>query len=167
MPRAWLWACLALLLAYHSYSYPVDSISRSNEDSFIPKTERSWLWGWAWGAETAFGAEIHDAILGYVIPLSSFTTQCASTDALSFPQPNTGCPNLCTKGPNQPTEPWIALVQRGECEFVKKVREAQRLGAKAVVVGGENPEISGDPDALVNMYSPGAAGTPCYMLRAF
>jgi len=46
-------------------------------------------------------------------------------------------------------------VQRGKCEFVKKVREAQRLGAKAVVVGGENPDISGTPDTLVNMYSPG------------
>jgi E3 ubiquitin-protein ligase RNF13 len=36
------------------------------------------------------------------------------------------------------------------------VREAQRLGAKAVVVGGEDPEVSGFPDTLVNMYSPGA-----------
>jgi E3 ubiquitin-protein ligase RNF13/E3 ubiquitin-protein ligase RNF167 len=47
-------------------------------------------------------------------------------------------------------------VQRGKCEFVKKVREAQRLGARAVVVGGENPDTSGFPDTLVNMYSPGA-----------
>lgn len=38
---------------------------------------------------------------------------------------------------------------------MKKVREAQRLGARAVVVGGENPDISGYPDTLVNMYSPG------------
>lgn len=38
---------------------------------------------------------------------------------------------------------------------MKKVREAQRLGAKAVVVGGEDPDISGFPDTLVNMYSPG------------
>lgn len=68
---------------------------------------------------------------------------------------NSGCPNLCLSGPNEPTEAWIALVQRGTCEFVKKVREAQRLGAKAVVVGGEDPEISGFPDTLVNMYSPG------------
>ncbi|KAG6855756.1 hypothetical protein H0H87_011272, partial [Tephrocybe sp. NHM501043] len=104
--------------------------------------------------QAAFGAEIHDGILGYVIPVSSFTTPCILTDNLAFPGPNTGCPDLCLSGPNQPTEPWIALVQRGRCEFVKKVREAQRLGAKAVVVGGDNPEISGYPDALVNMYSP-------------
>lgn len=43
----------------------------------------------------------------------------------------------------------------GGCEFVKKVREAQRLGARAVVVGGQNPEITGYPDVLVNMFSPG------------
>lgn len=71
------------------------------------------------------------------------------------PAPNSGCPQLCLTGPNQPTETWIALIQRGQCEFVKKVREAQRLGAKAVVVGGDNPETSGYPDTLVNMYSPG------------
>lgn len=109
-------------------------------------------------SRAAFGAEIQDAILGYVIPVSSFTAQCApSNTSFLFPQPNTGCPDLCISGPNRPTEPWIALVQRGDCEFVNKVREAQRLGAKAVVVGGDNPAISGFPDALVNMYSAGAA----------
>ena len=68
---------------------------------------------------------------------------------------NSGCPDLCLVGQDEPTEAWIALVQRGKCEFVKKAREAQRLGAKAVVVGGEDPAISGYPDTLVNMYSPG------------
>jgi E3 ubiquitin-protein ligase RNF13/E3 ubiquitin-protein ligase RNF167 len=72
---------------------------------------------------------------------------------------NTGCPRLCISGPHKPdsNETWIALVQRGGgCEFVKKVREAQRLGARAVVVGGEDPAITGWPDTLVNMFSPGA-----------
>jgi len=36
-----------------------------------------------------------------------------------------------------------------------QVREAQRLGARAVVVGGEDPDISGLPDNLINMYSKG------------
>lgn len=104
----------------------------------------------------AFGAEITEPLPGYVIPLSSFTKQCFSNDDVQYFIPdNSGCPDLCVIGPNQPTEPWIALVQRGKCEFVKKVREAQRLGAKAVVVGGEDPELSGYPDTLVNMYSPG------------
>ncbi|KAJ7778439.1 hypothetical protein B0H16DRAFT_1503520 [Mycena metata] len=137
------------------------------------KSERSWLWGWAWGAEStvsvvdrapilsfasrpaAFGAEINDPILGYVIPLSAFTVPC--NDSAALPVSNTGCPRLCIAGPHQPdpSETWIALVQRGGgCEFVKKVREAQRLGARAVVVGGQDPAISGYPDALVNMFSP-------------
>ena len=75
---------------------------------------------------------------------------------------NLGCPRVCVGGPYKPDakEPWIALVQRGGCQFVDKAREAQRLGAKAVVVGGDNPEIYGNPDTLVNMYSPGAY--PCF-----
>jgi len=71
---------------------------------------------------------------------------------------NLGCPKVCVAGPYKPdpNDPWIALVQRGGCQFVDKAREAQRLGAKAVVVGGDNPELYGNPDTLVNMYSPGA-----------
>ena len=103
----------------------------------------------------AFGGEINDPLLGYAIPLSSFTIPCSHSDTLHPHLDNSGCPDLCLSGPNEPTEAWIAIVQRGQCEFVKKVREAQRLGAKAVVVGGEDPEISGFPDNLVNMYSPG------------
>ena len=71
---------------------------------------------------------------------------------------NLGCPKICVGGPYEPdpSDPWIALVQRGGCQFVDKTREAQRLGAKAIVVGGDNPDIYGNPDTLVNMYSPGA-----------
>ena len=70
---------------------------------------------------------------------------------------NLGYPKVCGEpyGPGS-NDPWIALVQRGGCQFVNKVREAQRLGAKAVVVGGDNPDLYGNPDTLVNMYSPGA-----------
>ena len=71
---------------------------------------------------------------------------------------NLGCPKVCVAGPYEPdsNEPWVALVQRGGCQFVDKAREAQRLGARAIVVGGDNPDIYGNPDTLVNMYSPGA-----------
>jgi len=71
---------------------------------------------------------------------------------------NLGCPRVCVGGPYEPdpNDPWIALVQRGGCQFVDKTREAQRLGAKAIVVGGDNPDLYGNPDTLVNMYSPGA-----------
>ncbi|KAF9060965.1 hypothetical protein BDP27DRAFT_1338910 [Rhodocollybia butyracea] len=136
------------------------------------KSESGWL-GWAWGADStvtvvdrspvvsfssrpaAFGSEISSPILGYVLPLNSFTKPCIPSSSFK-PSPNVGCPTLCFDGPNSPdpSEPWIALVQRGKCEFVNKVREAQRLGARAVVVGGDNPEVSGYPDTLVNMYSP-------------
>jgi PA domain len=167
---------IAVLLALVClvYSHPIEQLSSG---TVVLKSERSWLWGWAWGAENkvsivdrspplsfasrpaAFGAELKEPLLGYVIPLSSFTVPC--TDAVSFaePPPNLGCPTLCIDGPHEPEpgDTWIALVQRGECEFVSKVREAQRLGANAVVVGGDNPETSGNPDILVNMYSPGTA----------
>ncbi|KAK7054129.1 mismatch repair-related protein [Favolaschia claudopus] len=171
--RANLWPILCFALSYVSAAPRPVSVTPTGVSI---KSERSWLWGWAWGAEStvsvvdrspvvsfasrpaAFGAEINDPILGYVIPLSSFTVPCESN--FSALPDNTACPRLCLSGPHQPdsNETWIALVQRGGgCEFVSKVREAQRLGARAVVVGGQNPEITGYPDTLVNMFSPGDA----------
>ena len=192
MPQGWMRAVVALTVFSQICSHPIDTDNRTQTpDSYFAKTERSWLWGWAWGAEStvsvvdhspivsfpsrpgipppsrlfipdnhlaliaAFGAEIRDPILGYVIAVSSFTAPCSSEETTLSLVPNTGCPDLCQSGPHKPTDTWIALVQRGECEFVKKVREAQRFGAKAVVVGGEDPEVTGHPDTLVNMYSPG------------
>jgi len=38
-----------------------------------------------------------------------------------------------------PLHPWIALVQKGGCAFVTKVRNAQQLGALAVIVGRSAP----------------------------
>lgn len=166
---------LSLAILTHTLSHPIDQFSSGTN----LKTERSWLWGWAWGAENkvsivdrspalsfasrpaAFGAELKEPLLGYVIPLSSFTAPCSDTISFAEPPPNLGCPRLCIHGPNEPEhgDTWIALIQRGECEFVSKVREAQRLGANAVVVGGDNPDTSGNPDMLVNMYSPGTK--PC------
>ncbi|KAJ3553980.1 hypothetical protein NM688_g3339 [Phlebia brevispora] len=102
----------------------------------------------------SFGTELSDPLLGYVIPLSSFTAPCSGNNTSHFPfipDPVQGCPDLCVSGPHQPerTEAWIALVQRGGCPFVEKARQAQTLGAKAVVVGGDKE----NPDALLNMYS--------------
>ncbi|KAJ7749236.1 hypothetical protein B0H14DRAFT_2405965 [Mycena olivaceomarginata] len=173
--RAVLWPVLSLLLSDAS---AVPRPASVNTAGVSIKSERSWLWGWAWGAEStvsvvdrspvvsfasrpaAFGAEIESAILGYVIPLSSFTVPCTSNDSSLLLPDNTACPRLCISGPHKPdpNETWIALVQRGGgCEFVQKVREAQRLGARAVVVGGQDPELTGYPDTLVNMFSPGDA----------
>ncbi|KAF9262850.1 hypothetical protein L218DRAFT_987884 [Marasmius fiardii PR-910] len=152
----------------HSFSFP----DFTTQFTFRANSDKGWV-SWIWGAEStvsvvdrspiisfasrpaAFGEEIEAPILGYVIPLSSFTVPCGNQSQVD-PPPNSGCPKLCISGPHEPepSEPWIALVQRGRCEFVAKVREAQRLGARAVVVGGDNPEISGYPDTLVNMFSP-------------
>ncbi|KAH8085420.1 hypothetical protein BXZ70DRAFT_900156 [Cristinia sonorae] len=137
----------------------------------------SWLWGWAWASDgtvsvvdrspaityparpASFGKYLEDPLLGHAIPLSAFTEPCASTSNSSVPwtkwkadaDPALGCPDLCVGGGNQPdnAERWIALVQRGGCPFVEKARQAQRLGARAIVVGGDKT----NPDALLNMYS--------------
>lgn len=50
------------------------------------------------------------------------------------------------------SEPWLALVQRGNCSFIDKVREAMALGARGVIVGGG----PANDDGLVTMYNPGA-----------
>jgi len=103
--------------------------------------EGSWLWGWVWGAESTvsvvdrtppltfhsrpatFGPPLENPLLGYVIPLSSFTTRCPQNDtSANAEHPNSGCPVLCQSGDHHPdpTESWIALVQRGQCPFVDK-----------------------------------------------
>lgn len=48
-----------------------------------------------------------------------------------------------------PCSDWIALVRRGGCSFVTKVRNMQKSGAIAVAVG--------DPDkpGWITMYAPG------------
>lgn len=57
---------------------------------------------------------------------------------------NTGCPTLCpsppTRHPEQ-NETWFALVRRGDCDFVTKAREVQRLGAKALIVGSRDESL--------------------------
>ncbi|KAJ9053057.1 hypothetical protein DSO57_1027834 [Entomophthora muscae] len=46
-------------------------------------------------------------------------------------------------------ESWIALIMRGNCSFIQKVRSMQKSGFKAVVVGNELPS------GLVTMYAEG------------
>lgn len=161
-----VFCAVSCVLSVKSLEFSVPSLLKAQSD-------KARLWSWAWGSQSivsivdhspvisytsrpaAFGAEIKDPILGYVIPLSSFTTPCASNQVANLgPPQNTGCSPLCVVSPHKPIDTWIALVQRGGCEFVRKTREAQRLGAKAVIVGGDDPAISGYPDTLVNMYSP-------------
>ncbi|KAF9508013.1 hypothetical protein BS47DRAFT_1373759 [Hydnum rufescens UP504] len=85
----------------------------------------------------AFGPRIltPPGLLGYVLPLSSFAFHC---------------PGEPDRRPDR-SETWVALVQRGECSFVDKVREAQKFGARGVIVGGS--EDTTDGDDLITMYS--------------
>ncbi|KAI0920063.1 hypothetical protein AcV7_006063 [Taiwanofungus camphoratus] len=152
--------------------HPIDWLRKFSNTA---REDHSWFWAWAWASDgsvsivdrsppimysarpASFGAELADPLLGYVIPLSAFTVPCihvseSNVSELYFePDPVQGCPDLCVTGPNEPepNESWIALVQRGGCPFVEKARQAQRLGAKAVVVGGDKD----NPEALLNMYS--------------
>jgi RING-like zinc finger len=172
---------LILALVLHARAHPFFSFSFSKVSTTVQNfQDQSWLWGWAWGTDTTvsvvdrsppviflsrpagFGTDLSEPLLGYVIPLNSFTVPCSNgTITPHFDSPNLGCPSLCSIDPNIPErlEPWIALVQRGACQFVSKAREAQKLGAKAIVVGGEDPAVSGKPDTLVNMFSPGESPT--------
>ncbi|KAI6139425.1 hypothetical protein BKA82DRAFT_948775 [Pisolithus tinctorius] len=161
---------LAFLCSVRAHSQRSAIINKFSATS----AEGSWLWGWVWGVESSvsvvdrsppvtyhsrpasFGLELKDPLLGYVIPLSSFTVSCPTNDtSIKAEPPNSGCPPLCPSGDRHPdpTESWIALVQRGQCPFVDKIRESQRLGARAVVVGGEDPDVSGISDTLISMYS--------------
>ena len=47
------------------------------------------------------------------------------------------------------TKNWIALVERGQCTFIEKVRNMQASGAIAVVVGDN------EKNGLITMYATG------------
>ncbi len=176
MPRSHILHLFILAFALQTHANPLAFLWSHKAAAVRSFQDQSWLWGWAWGPDSTvsivdrsppvtfpsrpagFGAELSNPLLGYVIPLNSFTVPCSNEATTSHNDSlNLGCPSLCVIDPSIPErlEPWIALVQRGACQFVSKAREAQRLGAKAVVVGGEDPDISGKPDTLVNMFSPG------------
>jgi len=50
------------------------------------------------------------------------------------------CPSPPTRHPEQ-NETWFALVRRGDCDFITKAREVQRLGAKALIVGSQDENL--------------------------
>ncbi|KNZ52468.1 uncharacterized protein VP01_3562g1 [Puccinia sorghi] len=61
-----------------------------------------------------------------------------NTEIHSLPK-RLGCPPTSDQPSSHPPSPhpqdWIALIERGACPFIEKVRYAQHLGAAAVIVG--------------------------------
>ncbi|TPX72194.1 hypothetical protein SpCBS45565_g00441 [Spizellomyces sp. 'palustris'] len=85
----------------------------------------------------AFGPQLPDpGLLGFLVSVSK----------LDAHGKNTGCTPVSAPGLSN----WIALVQRGQCGFVDKVRAMQASGAKSVVVGDHTPH-----SGLITMFATG------------
>ncbi|KAL1914672.1 uncharacterized protein VTP21DRAFT_8083 [Calcarisporiella thermophila] len=68
----------------------------------------------------AFGPRLTDeGIVARLLPIETLNVSVKGCEPLGF----------------QLEEPWIALVERGECAFIDKVRAMQQSGASAVAVG--------------------------------
>ncbi|GJJ15819.1 hypothetical protein Clacol_010097 [Clathrus columnatus] len=147
------------------------------DDSTVSVVDRTPILSFA-ARPAAFGPSLD--VLGYMIRVEDFSIPCSDGTPddnntndhdrgypvdrkgtyddnwkKNKPDLRKGCPPICfseTKRPES-AETWIALVMRGGCTFVEKIREAQRLGAKGVVVGGETPIQDTHGDGLVQMYS--------------
>jgi E3 ubiquitin-protein ligase RNF13 len=84
----------------------------------------------------AFGPRLTDeGLLGYLVSVEMIEANNQK-----------GCSKLKRKAP---TEKWIALVERGQCTFIEKVRNMQASGAIAVVVGDN------EKNGLITMYATG------------
>ncbi|RKO87276.1 hypothetical protein BDK51DRAFT_43774 [Blyttiomyces helicus] len=95
----------------------------------------------------AFGPPISEDGLRARILAPSDTETSPHPPTAPLPPASKGCTPVYP--PSQ--TPWIALVQRGECSFIQKVRAMQRSGAIAVVVGDLEKSTSG----LVTMFANG------------
>lgn len=134
----------------------------------------------------AFGPRIvaDEGLHGSLLPISDFyrpphgsaSAACPYPDGPGWRADDEDAPLVLQRGgevPEQPTlkppHDWIALLERGGgCSFVSKVRVAQALGAKAVVVGDapspgwhRMPGSEGEADPglagrLLTMFAPGS-----------
>lgn len=76
------------------------------------------------------------------------TTVNSTSTSSAFNNNNSSDSNTASLASTHPI--WIALVERGSCPFVDKVRFMQRSGAAAVIVGDDMPDA-----ALVSMFAQG------------
>jgi hypothetical protein len=135
--RSWLWGC-TISVVHHtpviSFSRPGEYISFIRCSSQFNLSPKSYLRGGNRRADPG----IRD-IFCCLLPWERLNGSVICTELwMSAP---------VIDGPDSesyPTETWIALVQKGQCKFVK-VREAQRMGGRATVVGGEDPAIHWNP----------------------
>ncbi|KAI0244622.1 hypothetical protein L0F63_005732, partial [Massospora cicadina] len=92
----------------------------------------------------SFGGRLpSDGFVGKVLPLGTLPGGSGVTED--------GCHlvDAIHKGKLPEDESWIAFIMRGNCSFIQKVRNMQKSGFKAVVVGNE------DSSGLVTMYAEG------------
>lgn len=100
----------------------------------------------------SFGPPLPDPLplAGYLVPVEAFypDTTTTTTDPAALEIHRRACHPL----PARPhlDRPWIALVERGSCPFVNKVRAMQHSGAAAVIVGDLYPS-----GPLITMYASG------------
>lgn len=77
-----------------------------------------------------FGPRIRtDGITGILLPVESLDEKGSRTGCEALKTP----PSLKI---NNVDVPWIALVERGNCTFLQKIKAMQESGASAVIVGG-------------------------------
>jgi len=84
-------------------------------------------------------------------PLSGKLSPIFLHDPNGTPQ-NLGCPfhssydfgftRKTTEDLIKPAENWIALIQRGSCDFSQKCLVAQELGAKACIIGNDQQDVN-------------------------
>jgi hypothetical protein len=125
----------------------------------------------------AFGGRMEEYVDGYLVPVEQLeldfdvkdrdeigniadkTTAFVNSPALQKQEgvekflsslPQQGCERRKPPQLNRHDDNWIALVQRGGCSFIDKVRAMQASGAAAVVVG-DNERTN----ALITMYAAG------------
>ena len=131
-------------------------VDQENQDAYYDRT-------------AAFGPRVaEDGIEGYLVSVETlktvnniipntlhkrdiiFAQPTPSDGVMGTILPQHGCTLRERPAWLKENEPWIALVERGGCGFIDKVRMMQKSGAIAVVVG--NNEMS---SGLITMFAPG------------
>ncbi|WFD33009.1 RING-type E3 ubiquitin transferase [Malassezia sp. CBS 17886] len=97
------------------------------------------------------GSTDADGLWGWLIDVDEFLGGVGPPDHRACPRAGAAgaaASRLVARRPRTPPRNWIALVERGDCSFVEKVRTAQGLGAVAVVVGDSTDGLDDDAPLL-------------------